>query len=256
MTTSDDFHGRILADGPSPGTLSLVLSKLKEDGRLNLVIQECIKALKIYPEEIKLRRLLADTYFEAGLLSQAEEELETVTGQIETLATAFKLKAQLYERQNRLEESAEAIKIFLTHHPDDPEAIDLFYRLKPVEETHVIEPAIDEIPIQVEEAEQVTPMVSEESILPEIATPTLAEIYFDQGQVQEAINIYEKVVSQNSEDENSINRLKELKSIITENTKTYDKNLEDTKQRKERLISVLESWLVNIRQISKVQLAA
>jgi hypothetical protein len=47
----------------------------------------------------------------------------------------------------------------------------------------------------------------EEDVLSEIATPTLAEVYVNQGQIQEALTIYEKVVAQNPEDQTSIKRI-------------------------------------------------
>ena len=53
----------------------------------------------------------------------------------------------------------------------------------------------------------------EEDVLSEIATPTLAEVYVNQGQIQEAITIYEKVVAQNPEDQTSIKRIQELNTL-------------------------------------------
>ncbi|MDY7036844.1 MAG: hypothetical protein SV375_11870, partial [Thermodesulfobacteriota bacterium] len=67
MGTSDDLYNQILNNAPSPGTLFLVLSRLKEEGQLKRVIQECIKALNIYPDDIQIRQLLAESYLKSGL---------------------------------------------------------------------------------------------------------------------------------------------------------------------------------------------
>jgi cytochrome c-type biogenesis protein CcmH/NrfG len=101
-----------------------------------------------------------------------------------------------------------------------------------VEETHA-EPEeqgiVEEAPAQEEEP-------------PEIATPTLAQIYFEQGQIEEAINTYEMIITQDPEDEFSKRRLEELQAMIAE-----EKGLHAVRQKKEKMIAILESWLANIR---------
>ena len=52
MAISEDFLDQILSNGPSPGTLFLVLSKMKEEGHVTRVIQECLRALQVYPYDI------------------------------------------------------------------------------------------------------------------------------------------------------------------------------------------------------------
>ena len=133
----DDLYNEILRNGPSPGTILLVLSELKKDGQLKQAIQECIKALSVHPHDVSIRRLLAETYFEAGLITQAEAELETVTAGIGDLSAAYKLQAEIYSQQRREEEAAKALKIYLVHRPDDQEAHHLLEALEAVEEAPV-----------------------------------------------------------------------------------------------------------------------
>ena len=246
MGTSDDLYSRIISNGPSPGTLSLVLSKLKEEGRLKRVIQECLKALNVYENDIHIRQLLADAYFEAGQISQAESEMEKVTAQIGELMSAYKLKAEIYRKQRREEEAIEALKLYLAHRPDDEEALHLLDTLMPAEEVPVPEPqpAIEEEP-ETPEAEGI----------PEIATPTLAEIYFDQGQIQEAINTYERVVEQNPGDRRPLQRLEELKNMMGGEKTSEDERVDRARQKKKKMIAILDAWLANIRQQSKSPLS-
>ena len=248
MLNSDDLYTRILADGPSPKTLFHLLSKLKKEGQLKRVIKESLKALNAYPNDIHIRRLLAQTYFEAGLISQAEAELEKVSALIGDLTDTYKLQAQIYMKQNRKREAARSLELYMAHRPDDREALDFLHTLAP-EEAPVEErqPPIEQIPAKAEDQEigEEAPPAEQES--PDIPTPTLAEIYFEQGQIQEAIDAYQMIVAQHPEDESSKERLEELRTMITEQRAVAEKHRDEVRQ-KEKMIAILESWLANIRE--------
>jgi tetratricopeptide (TPR) repeat protein len=87
--------------------------------------------------------------------------------------------------------------------------------------------------------------------LPEIATPTLAEIYFNQSLVPDAIHTYEKVILKNPQDRRSYNRLQEIKADAPAMAASKAKAKEQSKKKKEKLISVLDNWLGKIRKISE-----
>lgn len=251
----DDFSNQILTDGPSSGTLFVVLSKLKEDGQFKRVIQECIKALRGHPNDIRIRQLLAESYLEMGWLSQAEAEMERVTRQLDHLISAYRLKAEIYHRGKREAEASEALRLYLAHRPDDGEALALLERLKPSEKTLVDEPLpmVEEAPTPVRALAEEASEAAELTALPEIATPTLAEVYFSQGQLQEAINTYEKVVAQNPEAEQLRHRLGELKAMISlpASLMTEDEASLRVRENREKLIAHLEKWRAQIRNMSK-----
>jgi tetratricopeptide (TPR) repeat protein len=250
MANSDELYTRILADGPSPKTLFHLLSRLKKEGQLRRVIQESLKALNAYPNDIHIRRLLAQTYFDAGLISQAETELEKVSVLIGDLTDTYKLQAQIYIKQKRKQEATRSLELYLAHRPDDLEALDFLNTLRPEEEAPGEEPQppIEDIPAEAEEQQMVeeAPAAEEEEM--EIATPTLAEIYFEQGQIEEAIDTYETILAQDPEDESSGRRLEELKTMIAEEKALEEKQIDEIRQKKERMIAILESWLANIRE--------
>jgi tetratricopeptide (TPR) repeat protein len=251
MTHTDDLYTQILADGPSPKTLFHLLSNLKKEGQLRRVIQESLKALNAYPNDIHIRRLLAQTYFEAGLISQAEAELDKVSALIGDLTDTYRLQAQIYMKQKRKQEAARSLELYLAHRPDDQEALDFLATLIPEEEAPAQQepqPLMEQIPAKAEEQEIVEDASASEEEPPEIATPTLAEIYFQQGQIDEAINTYGIIVAQDPEDESSKRRLEELKTMIAEQSAVEEKGLDEVRQKKERMIAILESWLGNIRE--------
>jgi tetratricopeptide (TPR) repeat protein len=324
MENSNDIFGRILGSGPSQNTVFLVLRKIKEEGRLGEVITECLKALDFYPNDIRLRTLLAESYLEMGFIGQAERELDRITSDIKNLISAYKLQADIYTRQKRHEEASEALKRYLAHDPDDQEALDLLAKIKPIEEeslpqaTDIPEEAgpaleeefeeevkeeiiaespevpeevvlaaeekIEEEPASLKPPEEVA-LVEEEKIeeeprpeIPEevvtaggeeiegvpeevppvaeeegepftdLATPTLAEIYFNQGLVDEAISTYERVILDNPEDKASIERLEELKEQIAEKPEIKVAPEDALRARTEKVITVLEGWLERIQE--------
>jgi tetratricopeptide (TPR) repeat protein len=253
-----DLYNQILQNGPSSGTVLLVLSVMKKEGHFKKVIQECIKALDVYPYDVQIRHLLAETYFEAGLISQAEAELQEVTTRIGDLSSAYRLQAEIFSRQKREQEAAEALNLYLAHRPDDQEALDLLQTLKPVEDTPVplSPPTAEKTAGSLEEVMGEVPERPGEQELPEIATPTLAEIYFNQGQLQEAINTYEKIVTQDQEDERSRGRLDELRRMMVSDRDLGDEDVEKARQKKEKMISILEAWLDSIQEMSKTSISA
>ena len=125
MTDYDQLLGEILDRGPSSETLCLVLAELKRLGHSRKVIQECIRALRQHPDDLSLRLILAETYFEEGLLSQAEAELETATSQMDRYASAYRLQAEIYHTQKRNDEALRSLKTYLAHRPQDETALDL-----------------------------------------------------------------------------------------------------------------------------------
>jgi tetratricopeptide (TPR) repeat protein len=91
--------------------------------------------------------------------------------------------------------------------------------------------------------------------IPEIATPTLAELYVNQGQIESAIEIYRKILNRDPTDEGARNRLSELEDpgkepepVEAAPEEVQEADVADAETRKtERVISVLEDWLHRIQ---------
>ena len=245
MAAPEDLYNEILADGPSPGTLYRLLLQMKNEGHLKRVIREGIKALKVYPSDLHIRQLLAETCYEVGRIPQAEAELEKLLKQLDQFLPAYKLQAEIYRQQDRDTEAVWLLEQYLAHRPEDEDAVELLATLKGVEELAVPEP-----PPQVEE-----PSIEIEGGLDEnrrVATPTLGEVYFNQGLIHEAINVYEKVVEENPDDERSKERLIELQSAFNTGSAPAGEVVDKNKEGKEKLLSVLEAWRDSIRRKKSV----
>ncbi len=291
MEKSNDFLGEILNYGPSQGTFFLVLKKMKEEGRSSEVIRECQKALSLYPDDLRLRTLLAESYLDLGFIGLAETELATVTSRLGDLVSAYKLQAEIYTKQQRNEEAVWALNQYLVHRPDDHDALDLLDKIKPAAEgekpketqaledfAHTEEERVEDIVNSQEEdilesvviPEDITRALEEdfeeevvvaelpeerfdlegEDKFAELATTELAEIYYNQGLINEAINTYELALLTNPDDKTSIERLAELKAL------NVDKPVQQTsadvilRERKKRMITVLEEWMDRVQKLS------
>jgi len=276
MKNSSDLLEQILTHGPSQSTVFLVLTAIKEEGRTSEVIQGCLKALAVYPDDIRLRKLLAESYGDMGFLGQAEAELARVTLEIDELTSTYKLLAQIYARQERFAESFESLKRYLALKPDDQEALDLLKRIKPApaevkpEEAPTavaVEPEPEEGPREEEpviKAVEPEPAPEElatgegidraaeiqeepEEAVVDLATPTLAEIYFNQGLIQEAIKTYEKILLNNPDDKASEQRLVELRASLESEEKPLPSEKDVARAKSEKTIAILENWLAKIQ---------
>lgn len=274
MTDYEQLLGHILDRGPSSETLGLVLGELKRLGRPRKVIQECIRALRYHPEDLSLRLILAEAYFEEGLVSQAEAEIETAVSRMDRYASAFWLQTKIYRSQKRNEEALRSLKTYLALRPWDERALDLLREMEIVKAA----PAPEVVQIQ----EETIVAVGEEApeapvpkgieplqagaekfefefdgeVLSEIATPTLAEVYVNQGQVAEAVRIYESVITQNPEDEASVVRIQQLRDMLKVEPPPSEQTAPTAKPSKEKTIAILESWLAKIRKMSDDRVSA
>ncbi len=243
MGESNDLFTRILASGPSQSTLFLLLTEMKKQGQIDDVIRECAKALSVYPDAYRIRRLLAECYLEAGSIDQSEKEMEKVISHIEHLIPVFKIQAENYERQGRVKEAAEALKKYLSYRPNDAEALALQDRIKPEKEKPTAEVS-ETLKDVLEEGEDT-------DLFAELATPTLAEIYYNQGLIQEAINTYRTILSAEPGNEAARQRLKEL-TVLTEGKEEAPIPGENIViQRKKKMLGILEGWLARIQESSR-----
>lgn len=226
MTTLDGIYDEIVDKIAAPKLRLILLEILKKEERPERVIKACMKVLECFPDDIDIRKLLAETYFEQGSIRLAETELEKLGNQIGDLSSVFKLQAELFRKEDRIEEAIDSLKIYLAHHRSDQEATRLLSELS-------------------------SPREEEPSVLP---TSTLAEIYYKQGELEEAIKMYEQVIEASPDDEKSKIRLNELKGIkeAEEHRKAKE---EIVKEKKLKLIGILERWLANIEQRRIVNLS-
>ena len=87
-----------------------------------------------------------------------------------------------------------------------------------------------------------------EESLPELASPTLAELYFSQGQHRKAIETYEKWIFNNPDDKNAEQRLNEMKTGRDTQTDPLPSKEDPSRLKTEKSIEILERWLARIQK--------
>jgi tetratricopeptide (TPR) repeat protein len=223
----DKIYNEIIDNIATPKAWLVFTEALKKAGRPERVIMTCKKVLEVFPDDVNIRRILAETHFEQGSFDLAELELEIISRKFNELSSIFKLQSELFRKDNRIEDAIQSLKRYLAHNSSDKDAVELLAELSSLPQ-------------------------EEPSALP---TPTLAELYYQQGDLEEAIKIYEQVVTTLPEDESAKIRLNELKEI--EETQARRRKQEEiVKERKLKLIGILEKWLVAIEQRKTANLSS
>ena len=245
MNIPESSINEILENSPSQGTLYVLLKIMKDRGMLSLVIQESLKALLRFPDDLRLRKILAEAYQEDGRLLEAETEFGKVINGMKTLAGAFRSQAEIHMLHKREPEARENLMRFISFFPEDEEAILKLEELEPVIDVPSVESPEEPEDLEITEAE-------EQEAFPEIITASMAETYFNQGKLDEAREIYAKLMEKNSEDSASRWRFDEISALMDqEKDVPHELPEEDSiRKRKERMISVLDAWRDNIRSLA------
>ena len=246
MDIPENSINEILETDPSQGTLYALLTIMKENGRLKPVIEECLKALSRFPDDLKLRKILAEAYLEDGRLLEAEAQFGRIIDGMKELAGVYRSQAEIFVRQKREDDAVNSLKHYLAFFPDNEEAALLLEELRATEE--------DVAPVELPGEQVATDILEaqEQEELTEIITASLAETYFNQERYAEAREIYEKLVEKNPEDTVLKMRLDEISALTEPKVEPEDLQIENKiRQKKEKMISVLDTWRNNIRELAE-----
>lgn len=266
MDIPENSINEIFENSPSQGTLYVLLNNMKENGRYDLVISECLKALSRFSKDLTLRKILAEAYLGAGQLIEAEAEFSRVMNGMKALADVYKSQAEIYVRQKREDDAVESLKLYLTFFPEDEDASILLEELQATKEFAPVELPEERIAEDIFETEETVEAdvaeiqetidegiieSEEQEELTEIITASLAETYFEQGELAEAREIYEKMIERAPEDVALKTRLDEISALMEQKEEPEELKIEDSvRRKKERMISILDSWRNNIRNLA------
>jgi tetratricopeptide (TPR) repeat protein len=256
MDIPESSISKILENSPSQETLHLLIPLLNAEGRKNLVIRECRKAASRFPHDLHFKKILAETYLEEGQLLDAEEEAAKVIEGIIKFAEIYKLQAEIYLRQGRNADAAKCLNHFLTFYPEDKHAASLLKEISLPDEASLM--SHEEAPSSVAgDRVEDSGLQELEQELPEIITATLAKVYFDQGKLEEAKEIYAKLAEMNPDDEVAVSHFKEISALSNINDVEEEApSINERSHKTEKIISVLEAWRKNIRELSNSEATA
>ncbi len=230
MKNTNDIYSAILEHGFSDHTVVFVLEKMRAQGRSNEAMKQCTRFLQQYPHNAHLRRLMVELYLENGFIGLAEDELKKLTVSLDELVSPYKAMAEHLAAQGNWTEAEPHLRYYLVHEPEDKEALALLSTI----ETHTI------------------PSGRREAAPPvDFATPTIAELYYEQGEIDAAIATYERVLADNPEHPDAARRLTELRAMASEEEEeemaVETKSLSDDTSK--ILMDILKRWLPRIRDL-------
>ena len=235
------FYDEILNQGPSQDTVRIILARFKDEGLVNEAVKWCMKFLRAYPDDVRLRMLLAECYLEMGSVGQAETEFLMVSSMIRDLTPAYARLAEIYTEQKRFSEAAEAAGMFLAYHPDDPRFRELLEKAAPAKDASEEEAPVHARPVLSDD---------EAESLADLATPTIAELYYGQGQLEAAVATYEKVLREHPDDSVSAERLSHIKAEMEIPISNVNRDPGDIRVKNEKMLTILEKWLPRTREIT------
>ncbi|MGA1791447.1 MAG: tetratricopeptide repeat protein [bacterium] len=197
------------------------------------------EGLSYHPKYCSAKALLGEILLRRGNLKDAQEELEQVVQMVPENAMAHKLLLETYQKIGSKEGQEKEMRILQMINRQKASAEDIALITKPVLETQsgTSEPVmakettsdktkikdLSEIvkeqkkrPLDTKEISEEMPQkkpympLAKEEDQTEIITATLAELYFNQGFIDKAIDIYRKLLDQNPDNQEWANRLKQI----------------------------------------------
>ncbi len=236
------LYDEILKSGPSESTLHIVLARIKGEGRPHEVVKWCMKFMRVYPKDVHLLMLLGESLLEMGLIGQAETVFERISVMLTDLHTVHQRLAEIYEKQGRFEEAAVQAERFIAHHPEDAHMGELLKRARA---------ARDEMAAGAHGRDQQWPTLPDEDheALVPFATPTIAELYFNQGQLEAAVETYEKVLLEHPDDSASAARLSQLRAELESPDAGADNEPQNLHAKEEKLLAILGNWLHGVEEM-------
>ena len=229
----------------------------KQQGRFEAAVASLKKYLALNPDDREAIDLFnsvlqqeARSLFEKTGTAGPEVEPESIKGKAGAKSAEKVLKAEHPETETageKIEKTPREIPLEAGSAEEtgmadvEPEQAPAMEMDKPVPET---ETGRDKTPGS---AAEVTADEEKESLI-ELATPTLAELYFSQGQLQEAIETYEKWIFNKPDDKRSEQRLNALKTRRNKRVETGSSKEDPARMKTEKSIEILEDWLARIRE--------
>ncbi len=270
--------------GKEPGSrLFLELAReYHEAGRLEEAAAVCTQGIARHPGYLSAHVLLGRVYFDLGRTAESRAELESVLARAPENLMARRVLAEITLREGDAAGALERFRALLAFSPSDPEVREAIDRLEaemggagagappPFDpEGEQPEPAGSRIAIPSGGAgppppaearadrEEARPAAARPDPtgddLAVLATPTLAEIFLEQGMTDKAVEIYRRILEGDPGNEEARARIGQLgagaEPAVGGPTPRRDDRAAELSR---RTIDVLSSWLEAIRRGARV----
>ena len=177
------------------------------------------EGLELHPDFIAGFIVMARVYQEMGKLSEARTALENVLNLDSCCPSARHLLAMIAESRHESAECSRHLAVLIEQEPWDEEFQSTSSRMVIPVEAPVQEEAprvrVDHLAPKYADEDLEEDEIEEEGAVPNVATVTLAEIYFQQGLKEQAAQIYRQLLERQPDNETVKKRLEEIEFSIS-----------------------------------------
>lgn len=198
-----DRYEELLSRDPSSPKFVFLAEILRREGDLHRATEILIKGLRSNPDSIAARAILGRIYYDTWMIDQAKIEMEKVIRVCPDNVESAKILIQIYRSEENYGKALETCDSALLFNPQDDglkkELLELEQevateRLKTVktEKTRIINHTF-------ESGEMPEQEPSCDSVVEELYTEAMANLYIDQGLYERALAVLEKIISREPE---------------------------------------------------------
>lgn len=202
----EDLRGRLQKQPRSRLFLELA-RELHEAGQLADAAQVCTEGVAHHPSYLSARVLLGRIHRDMGNLEEARKELETVLERAPDNLLARRLLAEICREQGDLDGALERFRALLAFSSEDEEIRSTIQEIQ-AERAGANGDTSEEEPGP---AAETVPTPEPEDL--HLATPTLAEIFLQQGLVDKAADVYREILQGDPGNDEARLRLSEIESL-------------------------------------------
>ena len=211
-------YEELLLEDPSSPKFVFLAEILRKRGDLHRATEILIKGLRSNPDSITARSILGKIYYDRWMIDQAKNEMEKVIRVAPDNIDAAKMLIQIYRSEENYNKALETCYSSLVFNPED---YDLTKELKVLQkeaphdvtrttanETGQIANDIFEFDARPEEEPP------SDSVIEELYTESMANLYIDQGLYEKAIVVLEKLLAREPENNSVRSKLDVARSFL------------------------------------------
>jgi tetratricopeptide (TPR) repeat protein len=181
----------------------------RKAGQLDEAVEVCKKGVRKHSEYPSGHVVLGKCLFDLGAIEEADSSFRTVLGLDADNLVALKYLGMIEAGRGELDRAREHFKQILVLDPENREIRSMLEDLHTAAETHEEKPA-REVKDEQFEGEPISLGDGDMEMSDDLATTTLADIYFAQGYTDKAAKIYTEVLRRQPDNEEIKKKLKDL----------------------------------------------
>lgn len=223
----DEYEESLSSDPASPKFVFLA-EILRKQGDLHRATEILIKGLRSNPDSITGRSILGKIYYDRWMIDQAKNEMEKVMRAAPDNIDAAKILIQIYRSEENYNKALETCCSSLVFNPEDNELAKELKELKKVvahdgttiATTKTGLAVNDPLEFHEEPQEECLP----DSLIDELYTESMANLYMDQGLYEKAVVVLETLLAREPENNSIREKLNLSKSYLLSESSGFEIN--------------------------------